>query len=291
MPSTRSSQTDRPRILMCRPDYYGIHYEINPWMNTTRQADHQLASEQWAALRELLEAAGAEIVEVAPIDGLPDMVFTANAAMVQGDQAVLARFKHPQRSGEEAYFRRRLEDEGFRVLTPPGEFAFEGAGDALFCGETLIAGYRQRSDAAGHQQIGAMLGVRVLPLELADPFFYHLDTCFCPLAADQAIWYPGAFDQYGQRVIRENVAALIEVQRTEAEAFACNAAVVGRTVVTNTGCPRLHEALAGHGYTPQATPLSEFVKAGGSAKCLTLRLDGEEAATAEGPSPAAELSG
>jgi N-dimethylarginine dimethylaminohydrolase len=30
--------------------------------------------------------------------------------------------------------------------------------------------------------------------------------------------------------------------------------------------------------TPVETPLGEFVKAGGSAKCLTLRLDGEEAA-------------
>ncbi|HJN66163.1 MAG TPA: amidinotransferase, partial [Pirellulales bacterium] len=60
--------------------------------------------------------------------------------------------------------------------------------------------------------------------------------------------------------------------------FACNAVVVGKTVITNSGCPQLHEALAGRGYEPQETDLSEFVKAGGSAKCLTLRLDGEEAA-------------
>jgi N-dimethylarginine dimethylaminohydrolase len=32
------------------------------------------------------------------------------------------------------------------------------------------------------------------------------------------------------------------------------------------------------GYEPIAVPLDEFLKAGGSAKCLTLRLDGEEAA-------------
>jgi N-dimethylarginine dimethylaminohydrolase len=123
-----------------------------------------------------------------------------------------------------------------------------------------------------------MLGVRVLPLELVDPYHYHLDTCFCPLAAGQAIWYPGAFDDYGRRVLSELIPDLIAVDQAEARRFACNAVVVGRTVVTNTGCAQLHRDLAARGFTPRETELDEFVKAGGSAKCLTLRLDGEEAA-------------
>ncbi len=155
---------------------------------------------------------------------------------------------------------------------------FEGAGDALFCGDTLFAGYRIRSDVRGHQQVGAMLGCRVIPLELVDPYYYHLDTCFCPLAPGVAIYYPGAFDDYGRRALAEVVGELIEVAEEEARRFACNAVVVGRTVVTNTGCPQLHAALRQRGYDPRETPLDEFVKAGGSAKCLTLRLDGEEAA-------------
>ena len=32
-----------------------------------------------------------------------------------------------------------------------------------------------------------MLERRVMPLELVDPSFYHLDTCFCPLAPGEAI--------------------------------------------------------------------------------------------------------
>ncbi len=155
---------------------------------------------------------------------------------------------------------------------------FEGAGDALFCGDTLFAGYRIRSDARGHQQIGAMFHCRVIPLELVNAYYYHLDTCFCPLAPGQAIYFPGAFDEYGRRALAEAVDELIEVAEDEARRFACNAVVVGRTVVTNSGCPRLHEALAARGFEPRETPLDEFVKAGGSAKCLTLRLDGEDAA-------------
>jgi N-dimethylarginine dimethylaminohydrolase len=111
-----------------------------------------------------------------------------------------------------------------------------------------------------------------------NPHYYHLDTCFCPLTPDSAIWFPAAFDEYGQRVIRSNIPTIIEVAEEESRRFACNAAVVGRTVVTNTGCPNLHDQLQAAGFTPVETPLGEFVKAGGSAKCLTLRLDGEDAA-------------
>jgi N-dimethylarginine dimethylaminohydrolase len=267
-----------PHVLMCPPAYYGIEYEINPWMNTARQADHQLANEQWRGLRKQLVGAGAEVAEVAPVDGLPDMVFTANAALIFGRRAVISHFKHAQRQGEEAHFRRWLAEHGWETIDAPEGCSFEGAGDALFCGDTLYAGYRIRSDARGHQAIAETLGVRVLPLELVDPYYYHLDTCFCPLTAETAIYFPPAFDDYGRRVLTANIPNLIEVAAEEARSFACNVVCIGRTVVTNDGCPRLHAKLQAAGFTPVATPLGEFVKAGGSAKCLTLRLDGEDAA-------------
>lgn len=267
-----------PRILMCPPTFYGIEYEINPWMNRARQADHELATEQWQGLHDQLLAAGAAVELLEPVTGMPDLVFTANAGMIFEKKVVLARFRHPQRQVEEPHNRAWFQSHGFEIIDPPTGFSFEGAGDALFCGDTLFAGYLMRSDAAGQHQIGQLLGVRVLPMELVDAYYYHLDTCFCPLAPDEAIWYPPAFDDYGRRVIEANVGKLLAVEKEEAQHFACNAVVVGRRVITNTGCERLHEALASRGYEPVATPLGEFVKAGGSAKCLTLRLDGEEAA-------------
>ena len=119
----------------------------------------------------------------------------------------------------------------------------------------------------------------VLPLELVDPRFYHLDTCFCPIDADVAIYYPGAFDDYGRSVLTGQIPRLIEVSAEEAVSFSCNAVVVGKTVVLNDGAPKLARTLEGLGYQPRPLRLTEFIKAGGSAKCLTLRLDGEEAAS------------
>jgi N-dimethylarginine dimethylaminohydrolase len=267
-----------PWILVCPPDYYGIEYEINPWMNRSRGSDRATAIEQWTKLRAMIEGAGAVVSTLKPQEGLPDLVFTANAALIYRRSAVLSRFRHKERQGEEPVDAAWLHAEGFHIRYLPNEIYFEGAGDALFCGDTLFAGYRIRSHARGHQMVGEMLGVRVLPLELTDDYHYHLDTCFCPMAPGRAIYYPAAFDEYGLKALREHVPSLIAVERDEARRFACNAVVVGRTVITNTGCPQLHAALRAEGFEPQETPLDEFVKAGGSAKCLTLRLDGEEAA-------------
>jgi N-dimethylarginine dimethylaminohydrolase len=245
----------------------------------SRQADHAVAVEQWRRLYALIQQAGVKVSLLEPVPGLPDLVFTANAGMIFKRKALVSRFRYRQRQGEEPYNRRWFTENGFEVVDVPEHFSFEGAGDALFCGDTLFAGYRMRSDLAGHQAIGKLLGIRVIPCELVDTRYYHLDTCFCPLAPGEALWHPPAFDDYGQRAIREHVPNLIEVTPAEAERFACNAVVIGRHVITNTGCDELHAALRQRGYDAVATPLDEFVKAGGSAKCLTLRLDGEEAAT------------
>jgi N-dimethylarginine dimethylaminohydrolase len=273
-----NEQNGRPRILMCPPAFFGIEYEINPWMDRLRSSDHERAIEQWTTLKNLLESLGATICCLDPVPGLPDMVFTANAALIFRNQAVLARFCHRQRQGEEQHFRDWFERHGFELLELPRDCFFEGAGDALFGGGTLFAGYRIRSIVSGHRRIAERLGCRVLSLELVDPHFYHLDTCFCPLNERAAVFYPPAFDSYARRALSATIEDLIPVSDAEARRFACNAVVLSKTVITNEGCPALHRELRSRGFRTCETPLSEFLKAGGSAKCLTLRLDGEDAA-------------
>jgi N-dimethylarginine dimethylaminohydrolase len=263
---------------MCPPDYYGIEYEINPWMNRARGSTPERAQRQWRGLHDALTELGVQVELMTPRPGLPDLVFTANAGLMFGRHFYSSRFRHEVRARETPYFDAWFAEHGFIVETLPEGMYFEGAGDALFCGRTLFAGYRIRSDVQGHQHLGQVLNRLVLPLELVDPRFYHLDTCFCPLAPDQAIYFPGAFDAYGQRVIKTHVPRLLAVEEAEAARFACNAVVVGKTVILNAGSERLAKGLEDWGYRCIALELDEFIKSGGSAKCLTLRLDGEEAA-------------
>ncbi|MBY0527676.1 MAG: amidinotransferase [Gemmataceae bacterium] len=268
----------QPRILMCPPDYYGIEYEINPWMSRSRGSDTSLAHQQWHKLHATLGELGVQVELMLPQKGLPDLVFTANAGLVFGKRFFSSRFRHEVRARETPHDDAWFAAHGFTVEHLPEDMFFEGAGDALFCGPTLFAGYRIRSDVRGHQHLGQAIGKQVLPLELVNPRFYHLDTCFCPIAPDQAIYFPEAFDSYGRKVLETHVPKLLPVVETEAHRFGCNAVVVGRSVIHNSNCPRLAEDLGKWGYTPIAVELDEFLKAGGSAKCLTLRLDGEEAA-------------
>ena len=266
------------RILMCPPDYYGIEYEINPWMSRSRGSDPDRARHQWTKLYETLQGLGVHIELMQPQPGLPDLVFTANAGLVFGTQFYSSRFRHEVRARETPHFEAWFAAHGFSVVQLPDGVFFEGAGDALFCGPILFAGYRIRSDVYGHQHLGKLLGKMVLPLELINPRYYHLDTCFCPLAPGEAIYYPPAFDAYGRKVLESHIPKLLACPDSEAYRFGCNAVVVGKTVVTNTGCDRLTADLRKWGYEPVSVELDEFLKAGGSAKCLTLRLDGEDAA-------------
>jgi N-dimethylarginine dimethylaminohydrolase len=267
-----------PRILMCPPDYYGIEYEINPWMSRSRGSTPERAQQQWHNLHAALVALGVQVELMTPQPGVPDLVFTANAGLVFGNRFFSSRFRHEVRARETPYFDAWFGGHGFVVEhLPEGRF-FEGAGDALFCGPTLFAGYRFRSDVQGHQHLARAIDRVVLPVELVDPRFYHLDTCFCPLAPGEAIYYPAAFDAYGRKVFETHIPRLLAVHDAEALRFGCNAVVVGKTVITNTGCEQLDAGLRSWGYEPVAVELDEFLKAGGSAKCLTLRLDGEDAA-------------
>jgi N-dimethylarginine dimethylaminohydrolase len=268
-----------PQILMCPPDHFGIEYEINPWMNVRAGSDSERARRQWTALHDTLRELGVAVDLIEPVPGLPDLVFTANSGLVFDKRFIVSHFRFGVRQGEAPHFEKWARSRGFEVVQPPEGFRFEGAGDALFCGETLFAGYRFRSDVRSHQWIGDRLGVEVLPLELVDPRFYHLDTCFCPLAPNLALYYPGAFDEYGRSVLRDRIPHLIEVVAAEAISFSCNAVVVGKTVILNDGAPGLARELAERDFTVRLLGFSEFIKSGGSAKCLTFRIDGEEAAS------------
>jgi lysine-ketoglutarate reductase/saccharopine dehydrogenase-like protein (TIGR00300 family) len=268
--------TEAVQILMCAPQHYDVDYAINPWMEgNIHRSSRELAQTQWQQLYEVLKThATIELVE--PQLGWPDMVFTANAGLVLGQTVVLSRFFHPERQGEEPYFQQWFETQGYTVHQLPKSLPFEGAGDALLdrSGRWLWAGYGFRSELDSHPYLAKWLDVEVLSLRLVDRRFYHLDTCFCPLTDGYLLYYPAAFDTYSNRLIELRVPAEKRIPITEADAvtFACNTVNIDRLVVMNQASDKLQQSLRERGFTVIETPLSEFLKAGGAAKCLTLRV-------------------
>jgi lysine-ketoglutarate reductase/saccharopine dehydrogenase-like protein (TIGR00300 family) len=264
------------RFLMCAPDHYDVDYVINPWMEgNIHKSSRDRAVEQWHKLYNILKQ-HAIVDLVTPQIGWPDMVFTANAGLVLGENVVLSRFLHKERQGEEPFFQTWFEQNGYTVHLLPKDLPFEGAGDALLDreGRWLWAGYGFRSELDSHPYLAKWLDIEVLSLRLTDERFYHLDTCFCPLANGYLLYYPGAFDAYSNRLIEMRVAPEKRIAITEADAvnFACNAVNVESIVIMNKASNALKTSLAEAGFRVIETPLTEFLKAGGAAKCLTLRV-------------------
>ncbi len=270
-------QFSRPTLLMCAPRFFDVQYVINPWMEgNVHSASYAVALAQWKHLHEVLSGL-ADVLLVEPEPALPDMVFTANAALIRDGTALLSRFRCPERQGEEKHFRAWLEVEGFALHELPPGAAFEGEGDALWTpdGARLWAGHGWRTSIESHTRLRELWPDReVISLRLVDPRFYHLDTCFAPLANGDLLYYPPAFDEASRAAIEAFYPAERRVAVSEADAmrFACNAVNVGQTVVLNGISPALCEALQARGYTVVQVPLGEFLKAGGAAKCLCLRL-------------------
>jgi N-dimethylarginine dimethylaminohydrolase len=264
------------RFLMCAPDHFEVSYVINPWMEgNVARGDNKAAARQWNALYRLIGKV-AEVALVPGAPGVPDMVFTANAGVLLDRKVVLSRFRHPERQGEEAHFGKWFDENGFDVLRLPPDLPFEGAGDALIDRGTplLWLGHGHRSDQACAPLVAGWLDIEVQPLRLVDERFYHLDTCFCPLEGGYLMYYPAAFDAASQAQIAARIPAeyRIPVSDADALAFACNAVNCGRNVFLNRASTALSGELRSRGFVVRQTPLTEFMKAGGSAKCLTLKL-------------------
>ena len=266
----------RDKILMCPPDYFTVEYVINPWMaGHGGSLDIELAKTQWQTLREEI-AEVADVVTMEPQPDLPDMVFTANAGVVYGDRAVASHFVPHERRPEEPHFKQWFRENGFELLELDEKIGFEGAGDCLFDrrGHWLWTGYGFRTEIEAHAEIQKFFDVDLVSIHLTDSRFYHIDTCFCPLTDGFLMYHPPAFDFDSRIAIESRIPPhkRIVVDTADAGQFACNAVNIGDTVFLNQASDPLRARLMLAGFRVRQVGLSEFLKAGGSAKCLTLKL-------------------
>lgn len=277
----------RPQFMMTDAAHFEVCYQINPWMQPSAWsaesgAFRARAREAAAGLKAALLAVGARVETIEGVRGLPDLVFPANAAVVLDGRVLLARFRYPERQGEEAVFRRAFEGLRRRglvreVVELPAGVVQEGAGDAIWDADRAMfwVGYGPRSSPASAAAIEQAFDQPTLGLELASDRFYHLDTCFCPLSGGAVLYYPPAFAPAALALIRERVpeALRIEASDEEAAAFCVNAVNLGREVVMARAPASLKARLAAQGFAVTEVDLSPFILSGGAAYCMTLRLD------------------
>ena len=263
------------RFLMCAPDYFGGEYNINPWMtDNLGRVDSTRAKRQWLSLFESLSKF-ATIELLKPRPNLPDMVFTANAGLVREDSFIPSHFQYLERRREETHFRKWFSARGYHLTDLAFSVSFEGEGDALFQSDNnlLWMGHGFRTDPRSRDLIKALFP-KCISLQLIDPRFYHLDTCFCLLPGGQVMYFPNAFSKDSLQSIADHFATQdrIEINEEDALHFACNAIVIGNTLILNHAGSALIKRLQSLGYRAILQPVDEFLKAGGGTKCLALSL-------------------
>jgi N-dimethylarginine dimethylaminohydrolase len=263
------------KLLMCKPSFFNVSYVINPWMNANiGRVNQPLAAKQWQALFDTL-ANMADIKLIEPIAGLPDMVFTANAGLANNlKQVIVSRFRYPQRQAESQHYRKYFTEAAYQIINIPENIVFEGAGDALFdsSGELWI-GSGPRSDAAAVDIINTALQIKANSVELIDPRWYHLDTAFCPLSEGYVLAYQKAFSMRSISLIQKKLGnKVIWVSDQDAINFACNAVCLDHQIILNRASSELKAILKRYNFTVIEIDVSEFMKSGGSCKCMTLEI-------------------
>ncbi|OGG14583.1 hypothetical protein A2773_02235 [Candidatus Gottesmanbacteria bacterium RIFCSPHIGHO2_01_FULL_39_10] len=258
------------KVLMCRPDYFDIEYEINPWMHMENQVDHDKAFMEWQSVYDSYRAFGVDVELIQQIKGLPDMTFTANGGIVLGDIFVVNNHRHKERKGEEKYFEEWFAKRGYKIFHLKH---FQGGqGDALFYRNTLYMGYGFRSDKESHGEIQKILGVKIISLRLINPYFYDFDTAFCPLGDRGVLYYPEAFDQKSRDILKR-VENVYPMTRKEAEGFIGNSVLVGDTLFVGYSDDSFKAKIEKLGLKLKVFDMSEFKKSGGGIKCVSLFLD------------------
>ncbi|GMQ95280.1 MAG: hypothetical protein BMS9Abin13_393 [Patescibacteria group bacterium] len=283
-------------VLMCLPRFICIDRTINAWMDKKYQPDLEVAQKQWHHVVKTYANADIQIWFIQPEKGCQDMCFTANAGWYYQGKIILSSFKGkvarargPEIPCYGEWFRKyRSRLGGIKVISfPRSDVSFEGQGDIVVVGaggdrkhDVVLMGYGQgRTNYAAAKilrEIHDLPEDRLIPIRLVNKKFYHLDTACLFIPPNMLLYYPGAFDEKGLGILDALGLHMISVSEKDAENLVCNGVAVeecGETLlIANRTSVELKTRLQKHGIRVAEVNTSEFLKNGGSVRCLTLFL-------------------
>ncbi len=261
------------KILVCKPLYFAtLNYAINPWMKPGT-IDGKKAMQQWEELIRIYKDLDVTIETIGQHKGVPDMVFATDQGIVKGNTVLMSHFRHPERQGETKYYEKWFTDHGYTIHHLPKHIFFEGNGETYFWNDIIFLSTGYRSSEETPQVLEQIFDREVVPVHVIDPEFYHLDMSFLPINKETVFYYPEAYDEQTQRILKERIPNLVEFSRGEVEGFAANSVVTDHHVVVQSGNKTFEEKLHKLGYEIHPVDLSEFKKSGGGIHCLTNILE------------------
>ena len=260
-------------VLLCAPHHFKVIYQINPWMDVLNKVDPAKAMEQYETLKQTYKDLGLKVLELTQDETLPDMVYAANCGFPYGKTFIKANFKHDERKKEAEHAKAFFQKRGYTLKELPEDVVWEGQGDLIAAGEKYFLGWGKRTDYEAKKYLSEFLGKEIIDFKMIDPYYYHLDTCFLPLDADTVAINPKSFDPEGLEKIHQIFQNVIEVGESDNKILACNGVVIDKTILSPSGISQqLKDEYAKYGFSVREIQTGEFLKGGGSVKCLTLEF-------------------
>ena len=298
----------RQIIMMCRPTYFEpapAHpqfgfanvYEARGRANFERDPAgfREKSMEQWLKLRSVF-ARYADIIEIEPHPGMPDMVYTADASFSLNAKTtrtsrintLMSRFTNPNRLHEFGAQLDALENRRDNRKIHVSRYSVE-AGDLVYdpFRDIVWGGYHDapspeksdegRTDIRAHMQINRIFNLRVESIKTCKPA-YHLDTTIGPLPRGEIIvnerMLPEGYREKFLRVAFKDYVLkpdkfLIPVPPQDVDNFVANIRCFGNTVVMPNCSAPMRESVVAKGYELITVDLSCFQDGGGSAHCLS----------------------
>lgn len=262
------------KVIICPPVYFDIEYEINPWMHVGEKVVKDKAYEVYNELKRVYQFLPVELFEMEPVSGLPDMVYMADSGHVQGDTFIRANFRYPERRPEAFALARWMQEKfNFKVAELPEGIFFEGHGDFVPARDVYFMGWGKRSMREAIPYLDKYLDKPLIGLELIDPYYYHLDTCFSVLTADAAVINQASFKPEGLREIHRHFKKVIEASTLDHQVLGCNLVVVDNHIIVAQGITAgLRKEFTDLGFTIHEIDTTEYRKGGGSVKCMSFEF-------------------
>jgi N-dimethylarginine dimethylaminohydrolase len=264
----------KKKVLICPPTYYDIRYSINPWMKVGEAIDRDKLQRTYEEIKRIYQNLGVEIHEITPDPELPDMCYSANYGLIKDNIFIPSNFRFPERAREAAIAAKYFQEKfGFEIKKLPENIYFEGQAELLPTDGIYFFGWGKRSSQEAKTYLEELLKKPIIDVHLIDPYYYHLDTCFVALSEDVALVNPKAFSPEDLEKIKSKFQKVVFTNAIDNKIMACNLVKIEKNLIIAKGLSdELKTKLLGLGYTLHEIDMSEYLKGGGSIKCITLEF-------------------
>ena len=228
--------------------------------------DVERAQAQHRGYRLALEELGCEVLELEPLPDQPDAVFVEDTAIVLDELAVLTRPGAASRRPESESVADVLD--AFRPIVRLEAPATLDGGDVVQIGRRLYVGRSGRSNAAGLEQLQALVGGRGYEVRGVDVTgCLHLKSAVTAVSDSAVLLNPAWVDA-------DAFADHARIEVDPGEPFAANVVRVGSRVLHTEGFPCTRARLEAHGLDVLSVDVSELAKAEGALTCCSLLVQG-----------------